>query len=83
MLIPAGGAASNEELVKILFKPGFSSKEGVSEISGRGVGLDVVQHAVQQLGGHVRVRTALGVGTSFILTIPLKRSSDAGAVRWS
>jgi len=79
--IPADGAVSDEELVKILFMPGFSGKDGVSEISGRGVGLDVVQHAVRQLGGSVTVRTTQGLGTTFLLTIPLKRAGDVRAVR--
>jgi sensor histidine kinase regulating citrate/malate metabolism len=78
--IPAGSAASNEEIVKVLFMPGFTGKDGVSEISGRGVGLDVVQHAVGQLGGRVTVRTTQGGGATFVLTIPLKRAGDVRAV---
>lgn len=76
-LLPAEGELSREKLLKVLFSPGFSSKDGVSEISGRGVGLDVVRHAVQQLGGKVTVGTAPGIGAAFRLAIPLKRASDA------
>jgi signal transduction histidine kinase/methyl-accepting chemotaxis protein len=79
--ISADGAAPNDELVKVLFLPGFTGKDGVSEISGRGVGLDVVHHAVAQLGGAVTVRTTQGVGTAFLLTIPLKRAGDARVAR--
>jgi methyl-accepting chemotaxis protein/HPt (histidine-containing phosphotransfer) domain-containing protein len=79
--LPADSAAPNEELVKVLFLPGFTGKDGVSEISGRGVGLDVVHHAVVQLGGAVTVRTTQGAGTAFLLAIPLKRAGDARAAR--
>jgi len=54
----------------------FSGKDAVIDISGRGVGLDVVKDTVRQLGGTIRVQTKLGGGTSFLLTIPLKRGSD-------
>jgi two-component system, chemotaxis family, sensor kinase CheA len=79
--LPSNSAAQNEDLVKVLFMPGFTGKDGVSEISGRGVGLDVVHHAVGQLGGGVKVKTTKGVGTAFLLTIPLKRAGDARAAR--
>ena len=59
-----------------MFQPDFSSRETVSEISGRGVGLDAVQEAVRHLGGEIQVKTSKGAGTSFLLTIPLKRAGD-------
>jgi two-component system chemotaxis sensor kinase CheA len=54
-----------------LFAPGFSTASEVSEISGRGVGLDVVKSAVEELGGSVTVNSQLGHGTTFVLTLPL------------
>ena len=54
-----------------LFDPGFSTTSEVSEISGRGVGLDVVKTAVEEAGGSVNVTSQLGRGTTFELTLPL------------
>ncbi|MBV8127547.1 MAG: hybrid sensor histidine kinase/response regulator [Planctomycetaceae bacterium] len=62
---------SEAELLDFLFLPGFSTKEKVTEISGRGVGLDVVQSMVQAVRGSVRVSSQLGKGTRFILQLPL------------
>ena len=63
-----------DELLAFLFLPGFSMSETVSEISGRGVGLDVVQYALRQLRGTVRVRQKQGQGTIFQLELPLTLS---------
>jgi two-component system sensor histidine kinase and response regulator WspE len=62
------------ELLEFLFLPGFSMKESVSEISGRGVGLDVVQTTIKELGGRVRISSAVGQGTRFQLELPLTLS---------
>jgi two-component system sensor histidine kinase and response regulator WspE len=62
------------ELLEFLFLPGFSTREAVSELSGRGVGLDVVQSMVQAVGGSVRIHTQLGKGTTFSLQLPITRS---------
>jgi two-component system sensor histidine kinase and response regulator WspE len=62
---------SEAELLDFLFLPGFSTKEKVTEISGRGVGLDVVQSMVQAVRGSVRVSCQIGKGTRFILQLPL------------
>ncbi|HET6487419.1 MAG TPA: ATP-binding protein, partial [Spirochaetia bacterium] len=80
-LLAEGNTATNDELLKILFLADFSTKDGVSEISGRGVGLDAVLHVVRQLGGTIKVTTTRGAGTCFLLTIPLKRASDASGRR--
>jgi two-component system chemotaxis sensor kinase CheA len=58
-------------LIELIFHPGFSTRESVSEISGRGVGMDVVRDHVTRLGGDVRVQTAPGTGTTFTITAPL------------
>ncbi len=62
------------ELLEFLFLPGFSTKEAVTEISGRGVGLDVVQDMVRTVGGMVRVASKLGRGTKFTLQLPITMS---------
>ena len=68
---PVASRLSEAELLDFLFLPGFSTKEKVTEISGRGVGLDVVQSMVQAVRGSVRVSSQLGKGTRFILQLPL------------
>ena len=65
---------SEPELLEFLFLPGFSTKESVTEISGRGVGLDVVQDMVRSVGGLVRVTSKLGRGTRFTLHLPITMS---------
>lgn len=62
------------ELLKFLFLPGFSTSEQVTEISGRGVGLDVVDNMVHEVGGVVRVTSRPGKGVSFYLELPLTLS---------
>ena len=68
---PMAGRLSEAELLDFLFLPGFSTKEQVTEISGRGVGLDVVQSMVQAVRGSVRVSSQSGKGTRFILQLPI------------
>jgi len=65
---------SEAELLEFLFLPGFSMRETVTEISGRGVGLDVVQNMVKQVRGTVRVSSQPGQGTRFQLQLPLTLS---------
>ena len=62
---------SEREMLELIFLPGFSTKEQVSELSGRGVGMDVVRAAVQQLRGRVDISTRLGQGTTLTLELPL------------
>lgn len=71
-LIPKAYAPiiSREEILLCLFEPGFSNAEVVTEISGRGVGLDVVRMAVESIGGKISVETELGKGTTFTLGLP-------------
>ncbi|MGB0071114.1 MAG: hybrid sensor histidine kinase/response regulator [Isosphaeraceae bacterium] len=68
---PVVSRLSEAELLDFLFLPGFSTKDKVTEISGRGVGLVVVQSMVQAVRGSVRVSSQLGKGTRFILQLPL------------
>ena len=65
---------SEAELLEFLFLPGFTLKDTVTEISGRGVGLDAVLNMVKQLRGTVRVTSQLGHGTRFVLQLPLTLS---------
>ena len=62
---------SEEEIDNLIFAPGFSTAETVSNISGRGVGMDVVRRNVQALGGRIGVSSRFGNGTSFTLSLPL------------
>ncbi|MBP3954569.1 hybrid sensor histidine kinase/response regulator [Gemmata sp. G18] len=62
------------ELLEFLFLPGFSTTTSVTEFSGRGVGLDVVQDTIRKVGGNVRVATTRGAGTAFHLQLPLTLS---------
>lgn len=75
-LSPAETAAqmSEEELLSFLFLPGFSMRDKVTEISGRGVGLDAVQHMVRQLHGGVTLEQTAGQGSCFRIEVPLTLS---------
>jgi two-component system, chemotaxis family, sensor kinase CheA len=59
------------DLIELIFAPGFSTRATISEISGRGVGMDVVREHVNRLGGNIGVRTTPGAGTCFTITVPL------------
>jgi two-component system chemotaxis sensor kinase CheA len=62
---------SDQEAVNLIYRPGFSTSAEVSDLSGRGVGMDVVLSTVQKLGGRVAVTSQLGLGTTTRLTMPL------------
>ena len=70
-LVKDGVSLSDEEVWQFIFAPGFSTTTGVSEVSGRGVGLDVVQRGVEHLGGRIQVQSVKGNGTTFTITLPL------------
>ncbi len=59
-----------EEILQFIFHPGFSTAAQVTQISGRGVGLDVVQSDIKALGGHVSVASTYGTGTTFTIRVP-------------
>jgi two-component system sensor histidine kinase and response regulator WspE len=65
---------NRQELLEFLFLPGFSTAKQVTEISGRGVGLDVVQTTAREFGGTARIETTLGMGTTFELQLPITLS---------
>jgi len=61
---------STDQCLRLIFRPGFSTASKASELSGRGIGLDVVYRAMEQVGGEVRVATELGAGTTFAMIMP-------------
>src|SRR5690606_8171177 len=71
--VPDGGDAS--ELVGLLLRGGISTTARVTEVAGRGIGLDVVRAAVEKIGGSIRVDSKPGLGTSFELTVPVSLAS--------
>ena len=64
-------ALSDQQVQQFVFRPGFSTAEAVTSISGRGVGLDVVRANIEKIGGHIELRTEAGRGTKFVIKIPL------------
>jgi two-component system chemotaxis sensor kinase CheA len=70
-LVPAGARPPDEQLINLIFQPGFSTAEAVTDVSGRGVGMDVVQRNVRALGGDITVSSVKGAGTRFVLRLPL------------
>ena len=62
---------TEHEAIDLLFRPSFSMAEKISDLSGRGVGLDVVKSKITSLGGHVEVQTEFGKGSKFIVRLPL------------
>lgn len=62
---------SEKEAIDLLFRPAFSTAEKITDVSGRGVGLDVVKNKIEGLGGDVEVSTKLGEGTKFTVRLPL------------
>jgi chemotaxis protein histidine kinase CheA/CheY-like chemotaxis protein len=72
----AAEAMPEAQLQQLLFLAGFSTRTSVSEVSGRGIGLDVVAEAVGRLGGEVRVESTLGRGTAIVLSVPAARRGE-------
>ncbi len=70
-LIDAGAVLTDEEIDDLIFLPGFSTVDVVSDVSGRGVGMDVVRRNIQALGGRVTVQSRAGAGSRFVLSLPL------------
>jgi two-component system chemotaxis sensor kinase CheA len=62
---------SRREIFDLIFLPGFSTKEQASDVSGRGVGMDVVRTNIQKLNGIIDIKSVIGEGSEFILTLPL------------
>ncbi|MFF0947988.1 chemotaxis protein CheA [Rhizobium leguminosarum] len=70
-LIPADSNLSDEEIDNLIFLPGFSTADKISDISGRGVGMDVVKRSIQALGGRINITSKPGHGSVFTMSLPL------------
>jgi two-component system chemotaxis sensor kinase CheA len=70
-IIQPGHTLSEQEIVNLVFEAGFSTADKVSNLSGRGVGMDVVKRNIQALRGSVDIKTEFGVGSRFIIRLPL------------
>jgi two-component system chemotaxis sensor kinase CheA len=68
---PHAETLSDDQLLRVLARPGFSTAEAVTSVSGRGVGIDVASTRIRALGGTIDIRTETGVGTSFVLHLPV------------
>ena len=79
-LIDSAERMTDQEVWQLIFQPGFSTAEKVTEISGRGVGLDVVRRAVERLRGRIEVQNSEGQGCAFIMRMPLTMAITDGMV---
>jgi two-component system chemotaxis sensor kinase CheA len=70
-LIPEGSVLSDQEIFNFIYEPGFSTRDQVTEVSGRGVGMDVVRRNVEALRGSISVESGAGRGTDITLRLPL------------
>lgn len=78
-LIMKDAQLSDDEIRDLLFEPGFSTAESVSDIAGRGVGLDVVRSDISSMGGRVQIQSAIGKGTTFVLRVPATLTVISGS----
>jgi two-component system, chemotaxis family, sensor kinase CheA len=79
-LVAAGATLNDEEIDNLIFLPAFSTADVVSNVSGRGVGMDVVKRNVQSLGGRISVQSKFGSGSRFTLSLPLTLAVVDGMV---
>src|SRR5690606_21811797 len=70
-LVAPNEVLADEQIYELIFLAGFSTAEQATDISGRGVGMDVVRRNIKELGGTIEVRSTLGAGSRFIITLPL------------
>lgn len=70
-LVAPAAMPTPEAIHRLIFEPGFSTADAVTEVSGRGVGMDVVRRNIEALRGHIAIATTPGLGTVFTITIPL------------
>ena len=70
-LIAVDANLSDEEIDNLIFAPGFSTADKISDISGRGVGMDVVKRSIQALGGRINISSRPGLGSTFTMSLPL------------
>jgi two-component system chemotaxis sensor kinase CheA len=79
-LVDDGAHLSETEVFRLILEPGFSTAEQVTDISGRGVGMDVVRKQVEKLRGRIEIRSQAGQGTTFLLKLPLTLAIIDGLV---
>ncbi|NCN95366.1 MAG: chemotaxis protein CheA, partial [Bdellovibrionales bacterium] len=79
-VIKANQELSSDKIIQLIFHPGFSTKAEVSEISGRGVGMDVVKTNIEGMSGRVQVKTKLGGGSTFRIELPLTMAVIDGMI---
>jgi len=79
-LIDPNSNYSDEEIMKFIFLPGFSTQETIDNISGRGVGMNVVETEIKKVGGKIEISSKLGEGSKFILKIPLNLAVMNGTI---
>ncbi len=82
-LVPEGvdpATLPDEQVFQFIFQPGFSTADKVSDLSGRGVGLDVVKSNLDKINGKINIQSKAGVGTTFRLTIPLSTAITDGII---
>ncbi len=79
-LVDPNEPMSRQEAIELIFHPGFSTKDQVTDISGRGVGMDVVKTNIKRMSGEIEVQTELGQGTQFKITLPLTFSIIDGTI---
>ncbi|WP_265922846.1 chemotaxis protein CheA [Cupriavidus nantongensis] len=69
--LPVSDTITDEEVWQLIFAPGFSTAEVITDVSGRGVGMDVVKRNIQEMGGHVEISSRPGLGTTIRIVLPL------------
>lgn len=79
-LVAAGAALAEQEIFHLIFQPGFSTAERVTDVSGRGVGMDVVRKQVEKLRGRIDISSRQGQGSTFLLKLPLTLAIIEGLV---
>jgi two-component system chemotaxis sensor kinase CheA len=79
-IIKTGKEMSDKEILDLIFHPGFSTKEQVTEVSGRGVGMDVVKQNISILGGSISRDSVIGRGSKFKISLPLTMAVIEGLV---
>jgi two-component system chemotaxis sensor kinase CheA len=79
-LVDADAVLTDQQAHELIFVPGFTTAEQATELSGRGVGMDVVSRNIQELGGHVELRSQPGKGTTTTITLPLTLAVIDGQV---
>jgi two-component system chemotaxis sensor kinase CheA len=79
-LIASADGLSDNEIYNLIFQPGFSTAAQVTNVSGRGVGMDVVRRHIEKLRGRIEIRSTVGAGASFLLKLPLTLAIIEGLV---